>query len=451
MYKTVETGSWKYDEPRVMEIPRSCHGFGTNDMRKLAMRLDPELQRKIDDLTWKEGEVPIHLIAIGADEAYGPNRNGDAFTKEACRRWHHTFAKYARFYRNHKATDPEKSYGVVKCSHFNEKMQRIELVCGLNGTEKTARENGGLLADKELQKLGNDQDVPVSMGTFVPYDVCSTCGHEAPSPKDYCGEECPRGGRRTKVGALLEGGAVARALNPICRFTDISHIVDARQADRIAYVTGVLKNAAESGQVLFSADLAALYGAEMPVHPIALKLAAVRTLEPSLLNAFCGRAPITVPTCTTEELKLATAAMADAGVILPADQFVRLLGGTNPALQQQVKTAAADVFHGLVVPHDNPFSHRGSVPLAWQKWALNLSAGYSLSDKAIVHRLHERAMSGQSAALLQKVAGVSSDPLVDELAEQYGYYVVASMERIHRQGLESPLTPLGVYIQNQTR
>lgn len=115
----------------------------------------------------KPGEIPLHVVALGCDEVYGPNRNGDAFTKEACRKYHRTFVKYGHWFRNHNHHDPAKSYGLVKDAAFNEKLGRIELLVVLNGTKEAAKRNGGLVADKELELLESEKDLPVSMACFA--------------------------------------------------------------------------------------------------------------------------------------------------------------------------------------------------------------------------------------------------------------------------------------------
>lgn len=115
----------------------------------------------------KPGEIPLHVVALGCDEVFGPNRNGDAFTKEACRKFHRTFVKYGHWFRNHDHHDPAKSYGLVKDAAFNEKVGRVELLVVLNGTKEAAARNGGLVAEKELELLESERDLPVSMACFA--------------------------------------------------------------------------------------------------------------------------------------------------------------------------------------------------------------------------------------------------------------------------------------------
>lgn len=159
---------WNEDNPRCALIKRSSRGVvDRGSFIKRAAASSDELLSKIDGMDVKPGEELIHLIALGATEAYGPNRNGDGFSKEASRKYHDTFVKHAHFYRDHKNTDPKKSYGIVKASAFNEAMSRIELIVALNANEKAAKANNGLVADREMEKLASGKDIALSMACFT--------------------------------------------------------------------------------------------------------------------------------------------------------------------------------------------------------------------------------------------------------------------------------------------
>lgn len=189
----------------------------------------------------KPGDIPIHVVALGCDEYFGPNRNGDAFTKESCRKYHITFVKHAHWFREHNHHDPRKSYGIVKFSAFNERDGRIELIVFLNGTKEAAKRNKGLVADRELELIESGKDLPVSMACKVAYDKCSGCGNEASNRSEYCGpEECVKyGGLKYNIGKTFEDGHTLRAFNPEPKFFDISLV--SIPADRIAYTLGVIK------------------------------------------------------------------------------------------------------------------------------------------------------------------------------------------------------------------
>jgi hypothetical protein len=197
---------------------------------------------EIEDLR-KGNLVPVYLIAIGATEYYGPNRNGDGFNIQVCKKYHPTFTKYANFYRNHQNKDPNNKYGIVKLSTFNDEMNRIELLVYLFGNEKTANKYKGKVADRELNLLFSQKDFPVSMACKVSYDICSICGHRSTCREEYCrgineGGTCPGGGLYTKMGSILRDGRQLYAINPDPIFFDISHVI--KPADRTAWTLGIV-------------------------------------------------------------------------------------------------------------------------------------------------------------------------------------------------------------------
>jgi hypothetical protein len=242
MIKIIEPSSQMFDETIASLVKISSQGLRGNDLNDFIKRAGHPFAAAVKQADVKPGEVLAHLIALGTTEGFGPNRNFDGFKKTACERYHDTFVKHARWYRNHANKDKEKSYGIVKLSMFNEPMQRVELLVALNGTKEAANRNKGLLADKELQILEKEGEaLPVSMACKVAYDQCSFCGNKARSRSEYCsgvkeGGMCKAGGLKSNIGTVLEDGHILHADNPHPDFFDISYVH--RPADRIAYVLG---------------------------------------------------------------------------------------------------------------------------------------------------------------------------------------------------------------------
>lgn len=120
--------------------------------------------------------VGIHLVALGDEEHYGPNRNQDGFSKESCIRDHDTFVKHGHvFAHHHNNAEKDPILGAIKASAYNEKMGRIELF---------------IWADKEKAKEGLDQlekngEASFSMATRVPYDECFPKGTLVQTPDGY--------------------------------------------------------------------------------------------------------------------------------------------------------------------------------------------------------------------------------------------------------------------------
>ena len=239
MIKIVNPGSWNFGETPVTQVKVASDGLHGNDLKSFVKRAGHYLADEFKKIAFAPGEIPIHMIALGSTEFFSPNRNGDGFKEASCIKFHPTFEKYAKFYRDHHNRDPKKSYGVVKKSFYNPEMHRVELIVGLNGTKEAADKNGGLVAEKEREKLESGRDLGVSMSCKVAHDECSWCGNKAKTRRDYCSENnCEAGGLKNNIGAVLKCGHVLHADNPEPIFFDISHVV--RPADRTAYVTGVL-------------------------------------------------------------------------------------------------------------------------------------------------------------------------------------------------------------------
>jgi hypothetical protein len=171
--KIITPGSQEFGDVVATLIKRGSRGrLIGNDRSLLEKRAGAQFLYELDKIPRDPGEELIHLLAVGSTEKFGMNRNGDGFREAALRRTHPTFVKYGRFYRDHLNKDPSKSYGIVKLSAYHEPMSRVELICALNATKEAAERNGGLLADREMEKLARGDDIAVSMacalaGTLV--------------------------------------------------------------------------------------------------------------------------------------------------------------------------------------------------------------------------------------------------------------------------------------------
>src|SRR6266700_2090328 len=134
MVKIISPDSYNFEQEQVQLIKVSSYGLRGSDLGEFIKRANHEMANVFKKLAFEKDEIPIHLIALGSTEKYGNNRNGDGFSENACRKYHNTFVKNARFFRDHKNKDKAKSYGIIKHSMYNEDMGRIELIIALNGT-----------------------------------------------------------------------------------------------------------------------------------------------------------------------------------------------------------------------------------------------------------------------------------------------------------------------------
>lgn len=146
--------------------------------------------------------------AMGASDTYGPNNNGDAFSRYWLTRRHPTFVSNANLYRHHQAR-PGLEVGKVYESAYHDSLDTVDLLLGaptsqLLDDEARARAAGGLIA--------------TSMGAAVPYDVCSICGHRAKTRLQYCDHA------RNSMLRLVDGRLVY-VDNPMPTFRDISIVL----------------------------------------------------------------------------------------------------------------------------------------------------------------------------------------------------------------------------------
>jgi hypothetical protein len=161
--KAIPSDSYDFGEPAMQLVKVASDGLYGNDLRAFIKRAGHSFADVVKRADLKPGDVPVHIIALGAGEFFSGNRNGDFFKEAVLKQYHPTFVKHAHAYRNHDNKNPEKSYGHVKHSAFNDEMKRVELLTVLNGTKEAATRNGGLLADEELEALHKKGEFPTSM------------------------------------------------------------------------------------------------------------------------------------------------------------------------------------------------------------------------------------------------------------------------------------------------
>lgn len=183
-------------------------------------------------------EVGISYIlvnALGVWEFYDENRNGDGFNlfpyrvgvRATCGHaecaasldgWvsepetllHHykSFEQHGGIYRHHVNKDPSKSRGSIRHAFLNRRMNRVELL--LRYVDQR---------DPEIPQRMAAGDFPaVSMGCHVRWDVCTICGHRAPTRAQYCKHAL------TQMRQVLPDGRKVCVLNPSPRFFDISFV-----------------------------------------------------------------------------------------------------------------------------------------------------------------------------------------------------------------------------------
>lgn len=205
----------------------------------------------IKHVTPEPGKTSMLVLAMGGEETYGPNRNGDGFPERPVRskkgngylvapgqeltKHYHSFeTNPAHAFKHHQNKDPSKASGVVKKAFWNGKMHRVELLVTIDNEK-----------DAEWVERVNDGDFPaVSMGCRIKYDVCSQCGNKAPTRAQYCDHV------KFAMNQINPDGTKNYVHNPDPSFFDISRVF--RPADRNGYT---MKKVADVYEVRPSAEL----------------------------------------------------------------------------------------------------------------------------------------------------------------------------------------------------
>lgn len=247
MYKVIDLGTEvaSTGEPRVRTLETS-----------LVKTASSEIQEYWDTLKQNDEYAYLWVIGVSAMEYYGCNNNGDAFTEADLKKTIPDWTANAHIFLHHVNKDPNKSIGKPVYAWYNNNMHRVELVLAI---DKSA--NG---AAHIVERIKNGDQLYVSMGCNVKYDVCSICGHQSKSRAEYCDH------LRFNMKKILPDGQQVYALNPNPKFFDISIVTKpadptAFALDKIASADNVstytCKTAAELGEesVALSTKVASLH------------------------------------------------------------------------------------------------------------------------------------------------------------------------------------------------
>lgn len=315
----------------------------------------------IKNVAPEPGKTALLLLALGAEETYGPNRNGDGFPEHPVaargkvasmgRRWFvppgeeltHHYASFetnpAHAFKHHANRDPAKASGVVKKAFWNPRMHRVELLTLVDNDK-----------DPEWVKRASDGEfVPVSMGCRIKRDVCARCGNEAPTRADYCDHV------KFAMNQVDENGFKDYVHNPSPDFFDISRVF--RPADRIGYT---LKKVAYVHEVRLAADL----GAEIDL--LARKAAASQKL--SDIDKVIRAEPVAASTLSPDEKSFIVKFRDHAEKKLAAAPSIAVNGLLHWPLGEVLSAAAVN---------DVVFKDAEFIPLAISKLA-----GYALAPDA---------------------------------------------------------------------
>jgi hypothetical protein len=335
-----------------------------------------------------DGRTIIMVLAMSAGEYYGPNRNGDAWSERPVmvgNQWavaagetlpdhHKTFEDHATVYKHHINQDPSNNYGDVLKSFYNWKMHRVELFLSIDNMK----------ACDIIGRIDAGEHPGVSMGCRIPYDVCSICGHQAPTTSDYCHHVNgldPRFG----MNMLTPDGQRCYVWNPCPDLFDISFVF--RQADPIA--TMMKKVAGYDPYVI---QTSASLGAR--VEDLAEKRAAIqkisdidKIIEGGIVD------PRSTPSMPADE-QAATSNLVEA--LRPAMQ-------DTPTLSMQ---DTASVSHCSLPEFSNSFFQMGMMPTVVELFRFICAQAGHESDPQTEQRLAQS--QGKVAALLASTPQIIS-------------------------------------------
>lgn len=186
---------------------------------RILTRKEPIIKRASWYASYKSepGYTYVSALFLGANEFYGPNKNGDGFPEQELVNKHKTFLNGHHF-KHHKNDDPKKSYGTVDAVYYNPDMHRVEGIIKIDNDK----------SPDMISKIERGEHVPLSMACKVQYDVCSICGKKSTTVKDYCDH------LKNHMCEILDDGRQVYAINPNPDFFDISEVI--RGADPTACV-----------------------------------------------------------------------------------------------------------------------------------------------------------------------------------------------------------------------
>lgn len=208
----------------------------TASVLEMRSKLHPRIQDFVSAIRPSGAGVYVLVNAMGAGEYWGSNVNGDLFPEKALIHsppdweqllvypdrarevgvaWPYGYPTFmgAYPYKHHVNKDPSRAFGRVELATWNPKMHRVELVVYLD--RALCAQFG---ATDVINRIDNGEFPDVSMGCKVPYDVCTICGHQSKTPKDYCEHAS------TMMNKILPDGRKVAVRNDFPKFFDISFV-----------------------------------------------------------------------------------------------------------------------------------------------------------------------------------------------------------------------------------
>ena len=469
MIKFSSTQDWDFDIEAVQIV---------TDSKQLTKRASA---RELLKFARTPNQTDLHIIALGAYEGSGFNRNCDMFKEADCRKNAHYFRDADRAVnRNHKNKPTDPKYGNIKAAAYNENMKRIELIIGLDN-DKCA----DILDEQEKKGSTN-----WSMASSQAYDICTFCGHKAKGDNDRC-EHIP-----DQLGEINKQGEMCGMENPEPKWFEISKV--GRQADRIGVS---LKLASDSSRLkpLTTKDYLALYPGFVPpiekeaelilskkasdkrelLHKIAAMEKHLETIakngpksnKDSYLSTQAhkiNKSPKIedkdIDSLRKHKPDKAMKAMADKGVMLNPDEFSKYLFGDRikPEGVEGMKSHLHDVYSkaeenptdAAKIVNSEKFEPSASdmLPPELQQLINKLFEGHSLMGSPASQRVLRITiqMGGPSSLKSTPIDEAKTKEAFDkELANVYASYKLAALNYMQEQGTLDDEVLWNALIQNR--
>lgn len=406
-----------------------------------------------------KGQEDLHIIALGAYEGTGFNRNGDCFREIWCEKNAHYFKDADRaVHRHHKNKPEDPKFGNIKAAGYNKPMKRIELIVGLD-IDKCAD-----ILDKQEKKGVTDW----SMASKQAHDICTWCDHKAKTDADRC-EHIP-----DKIGELNKTGELCGMDNPDPHWFEVSYVN--RGADRIGL--SLQKAAGDKVRPLLPSEYIALYPGYQSPSSTALVLSKYAADKRRILNKLSEiekhlnaigtelTKKINPTHSATEKIagteldslrdtdpnkffKLA----AEKGIILSPDNFFNYVFGSRikQSAIDDAKTHLQDLFTTLekdaeVVNNELYDGQCLTINAANEKKQVQkIAASHSLYKPYLDYRLAQHNPVGGVATISKKASDVYSL----ELAKQYASYKIAALHHIDTIGKLTEDLLLTCVLQNR--
>lgn len=202
---------------------------------------DSRINAYASTITPHPGRIYVHILAMGAGEYFGANRNADYFPEDNLIKYFKTFeTSPAHIFKHHVNKNPDIAIGKVIFAVYNERMHRVEVIAWID------KEKGRDV----VEKIERGEFPSTSMACHTPYDTCAICGNQARSRAEYCTH------LKNELGRVYPDGRKVMAINngPL-KFFDMSYVF--KPAD---VTSSILQKVAHTGGAVGSVENAEMAG-----------------------------------------------------------------------------------------------------------------------------------------------------------------------------------------------